>query len=210
MQKVKICAIISGGTFSVFDKIEKASFVIACDKGLEYAQKKGIAVDLLIGDFDSYTETIPSDIPRLELPKEKDDSDTMAAIRYAVNEKYDEIYLYCAFGGRFDHMWGNIQAASFAVSHGIPVTLYDRDNTVYMMSNSQITIRKEDSRSLSLLSITDKCQNVSASGVKYPLHDATLENIFPIGISNEWISDTAKIKVGKGIIAVITSKLEFE
>ena len=75
------------------------------------------------------------------------------------------------------------------------------------MTDSQITLPAKNGYSLSLLSLTDNCEKVCASGVKYPLHNATLENTFPLGVSNEWISDTAEISVGKGIIAVITSKL---
>lgn len=204
---MKICAIISGGMLSTFEKIEEADFVIACDKGFEYARKRGLAVDLLVGDFDSYTGIVPREIPRLELPAEKDDTDTMVAVRYAVKEKYDAIYFYCAFGGRFDHMLGNIQAASFAVSNGICVTIYGDDSDVYMLSNSNITLGKKEGFSLSLLSISDRCEDVSIDGVKYPLHNVTVENTFPIGVSNEWCADKAEISVGKGVLAVINSKL---
>ena len=80
------CAIISGGAFSPLENIEKAAFVIACDQGLAYAQRCKVKPDLLVGDFDSYQGKIPDGVPRLELPAEKDDTDTMAAVRCAVDE----------------------------------------------------------------------------------------------------------------------------
>ena len=85
------CAIISGGRFSELNGIEAADFVIACDKGVEYAAHGGVLPDLLVGDFDSYHGALPEGVPVLELPVEKDDTDTMAAIRWAVGEGYSEI-----------------------------------------------------------------------------------------------------------------------
>lgn len=115
------CAIISGGAFSPLENIEKAAFVIACDQGLAYAQRCKVKPDLLVGDFDSYQGKIPDGVPRLELPAEKDDTDTMAAVRCAVDEGWKRIALYCAFGGRLDHLLGNLQAAAFAEKTAQPL-----------------------------------------------------------------------------------------
>ena len=49
----KLCSIISGGDFSSLDDIEKSDFIIACDKGYEYAIRSNIKPDLTVGDFDS-------------------------------------------------------------------------------------------------------------------------------------------------------------
>lgn len=204
------CAIVSGGTFSPLDEIENAAFVIACDKGYAYAAQGGIVPDLFVGDCDSYTGSLPEAIPSLELPKEKDDTDTMAAIRYAVQHGYREIVLYCALGGRLDHLLGNIQAAAFAVKHGARVKITDQNNTLYLMQNAEITFPKRPGFSLSMLSVTDTCTQVTIRGAKYPLQDATISNAFPIGVSNEWESDSVEICVGSGILMLIFSKMDHE
>ena len=77
----KLCAIISGGRRAPLDGIENADWIIACDKGYQYGGEAGVRPQLLVGDFDSYTGSLPADIPILDLPVEKDDTDTMAAIR---------------------------------------------------------------------------------------------------------------------------------
>ena len=64
------CAIISGGRFSELSGFEAADFVIACDKGVEYAARGGVLPDLLVGDFDSYHGALPEGVPVLELPVE--------------------------------------------------------------------------------------------------------------------------------------------
>ena len=202
----KSCAILSGGTYSPPTGIEEAELVIACDKGYQYAEESGVRPQLLVGDFDSYTGALPAEIPILDLPVEKDDTDTMAAIRYAVQEGYSEIVLYCALGGRLDHLLGNIQSAVFAVEHGCTVRIVDTENLLYFFSNGELILPPREGWSLSLLALTDRCENVSAVGVKYPLCDASLTNGFPIGISNEWRGE-AHITAGSGVLLAMMSRM---
>lgn len=200
------CAIISGGRFSELNGIEAADFVIACDKGVEYAAHGGVLPDLLVGDFDSYHGALPEGVPVLELPVEKDDTDTMAAIRWAVGEGYSEITMYCALGGRLDHLLGNLQAAVFAVGHGARVHIPDRENELFLFSKDTLVLPPRNGWSLSVLAMTDVCEDVSICGAKYPLSHMRLTNRFPIGISNEW-QENVKITAGAGVLLVISSKM---
>ncbi|MDY3973895.1 thiamine diphosphokinase [uncultured Veillonella sp.] len=200
----KICAIILGGTKDCFDYIDEADFVIACDKGYAYAQEAGITPDLLVGDFDSYEGVIPEHIKVLQLPVEKDDTDTLAALRYVINEGFTQIYMYCAFGGRFDHLWGNIQAASFAASEGAIVTLHSTAQTVYIFKNHTVVLPPKANRALSVLALSDHCEGVTIEGTKYEVEQASLTNIFPLGVSNEW-QGTATISVEQGLLMVVES-----
>ena len=123
----KLCAIISGGQSDDLGGIRDADFIIACDRGYAYAKEAGIRPDLLVGDFDSYKGERDKRVPVLDLPVEKDDTDTMAAVRWAVSEGFSEIRLYCALGGRLDHLMGNIQALGFACERGVKASLLGRD-----------------------------------------------------------------------------------
>ena len=202
----KICAVISGGEYSGLNGIEKADYVIACDKGYEYAIKNDITPDILVGDFDSYSGVIPDNIPVLDLPVEKDDTDTLAALRHALSLGYGEIVIYCALGGRTDHMLANIQAAAFAVKNGATVHILGTETEITVLSGSKIIIPQKAGHSLSVFSITDKSDGVTISGVKYPLTNAEISNTFPIGVSNEWIGN-AEISVKNGILAIVISKV---
>lgn len=201
-----ICAIISGGDLSPLTDIGKANFIIACDKGYEYAQKEGITPDLFIGDFDSFFGSLPKDLSAITLPCEKDETDTMAAVKYAVTHGFDGIFLYCALGGRLDHLLGNLQTATYAVKAGLSVRITDSDNEIYVFSNSEIILPKKDNFSISLISLTDICENVSVSGGKYALKNQTLTNSSTLGISNEWTGDIT-VSAGDGVLAVIMSKM---
>lgn len=202
----KTCSIIAGGKKSLI-KIDKDGFVIACDKGYKYCKKSRIQPNLLIGDFDSLNSKIHGNFPIISLPKEKNDTDLMAAIKYAVNHNFNVINLYCALGGRLDHMLGNIQSGIYASKHGLAVNIYDNENEMHFLSKSNIVVSKKAGYSMSVLSLTDKCENVSIHGAKYCLNKAELINSEPIGISNEWIDDI-KIEVDNGVLLVIMSKLK--
>lgn len=202
----KICAVISGGEYSGLDGIEKANYIIACDKGFEYAFENGIKPDIFVGDFDSYKGAVPTGIPVLKLPTQKDDTDTLAALKHAVAAGYGEIEIYCALGGRTDHTLANVQAAAFAVKSGAVVRIFGKETKMVVLSGGGITVPPEKDCSLSIFSLTDKCEGVTASGVKYPLENAEINNTFPIGVSNEW-EGNAEISVKSGILAVVISKL---
>jgi len=200
------CAIISGGHFSPLTDIETADYIIACDKGYQYAKDSGIKPNLLVGDFDSYSGSLPDDIPRLDLPVEKDDTDTLAAIRWAVDEGFSQLTLYCALGGRLDHLLANIQCGAFAAERGVRLRIIDEACEMIFLSFGTTVLPKREGFALSLFSVSDVCHGVALHGTKYSLRDATLTNRFPIGVSNEWLDD-AKISVEEGILLIMQAKM---
>ncbi len=162
----KLCAIISGGRRASLDGIENATGSLPATRAINTRRRRACGRSCWLGDFDSYTGSLPADIPILDLPVEQDDTDTMAAIRYAVQEGYSEIFLYCALGGRLDHLLGNVQSAVFAVERGCRVHIIDTDNLLYFFTDGALTLPPRAGWSLSLLSLTDRCENVSVTGVK--------------------------------------------
>ena len=231
---MKACLIISGGEYcavpdDMSSAISECEFVIACDKGLEYAQEMGIKVDLALGDFDSFCGS-PEEIECahcendengkgengedggigmkvVRLPAEKDDTDTFFAIKEALKYGYKDIVILCALGKRLDHEIANIQSALYAVKNGARVEIIGGDERLHFFSDGKLTLKKRDGFSLSVFSLTDQCEGVCERGTKYTLENATLENSFPIGVSNEWAEDEAEISVGKGVLLVVESRL---
>ena len=200
------CAIISGGDYAPIKNIENADFVIACDKGISYAQKEDITPDFLVGDFDSFSGDLPSGIPVLQLPCEKDETDTMAAVEYAVEKGFEKILLFCALGARLDHLLGNLQTAAYAAKNGVTVKITDSDNEIYVFSEKKLVFPKKEGFSISVISMSDRCENVNLSGGKYELKNAALTNMTTLGISNEWAGDIT-VSAEKGVLAVVMSRM---
>lgn len=205
---MKTCVIIAGGEFFDIQKniIFPNDFVIACDKGYDWAKRLEINVNLVLGDFDSVASKIDDDVQKITLQKEKDDTDTMFAVKYAIKNGFENIKIIFAFGNRFDHSFANIQTGAFAVENGVNATLFGKNETVYIIKDTSIEIERQENAFLSVFSLSDYSYGVNEVGLKYIAKDATWTNKFPIGISNEWTSEKAKISVKKGVLAVILQK----
>ena len=204
---MKKCLIISGGDFSSIPASIEYDYTIACDKGLEYANKLGITPDLIIGDFDSYNGDIDKDAPNISVyPSQKDDSDTMLAIRYALEHSYSHIYIICALGGRMDHTIANLQSMNYVASNGGVCEIISENEHLISFTGPEISIPRKESYSLSLFSMSDSCENVSIKGAGYNADHITLTNTFPIGLSNYWKDDFVTVSMSSGIMLISMSK----
>lgn len=200
----KICAIISGGEYAPLAEIEQASFLICCDKGYAYARQSNLTPDLLIGDFDSYQAPLPDDIQTITLPHEKNDTDTLYAVRTALKANFDEIWFYCALGKRLDHTYANLQTAAFAAAKGAKVRFLQNETEIHIVHNGTITIPAKKGFVLSVFSMDNVAEGVSITGAQYALANASLTNTFPIGISNEFIDgNPVQISVQNGTLLII-------
>lgn len=205
----KKCLIISGGDFSELpEDFCGARFVIACDRGYEYAHRYPLTPSLIIGDFDSTDSPEDVNLPILRFPSEKDDTDTMLAVKYALEHGYDDIGICCAFGGRMDHTFANIQTAAYIVSHGGTAHLYGENTVVAAFTHGSMIFPRREGWSLSVFAVSERCGGVSIKGTKYEVEGAELTSDFPLGVSNTWAEDKAEISVENGILMVIQSKLK--
>ncbi len=208
---MKKCLIICGGTECDVrqclecNNIENEYFVIACDKGYQYAQNQNIKCDLILGDFDSYIGKIPENA-RI-LPCEKDDTDTMYAVKTAVSKKFDFICITCACGGRYDHFIANIQSCIWAKNRGTECRIIDKNDIIFPVMNESIFIPKKEGFYISVYSFSPKCSGVYERGMKYSLSNAVLTNDNPLGTSNEWKDDTAELEIQSGTALVILSRM---
>ena len=105
------CYIFGAGSFYGLTARPRAGdFIIAADGGWLACRKTEVIPDLLLGDFDSLS-TQP-DFPNiLRVPVEKDDTDTMLAVKTGLERGETEFHIYGGMGGRrTDHTVANFQA----------------------------------------------------------------------------------------------------
>ena len=196
--------IFAAGTFyGLRGRPAPGDFVIAADAGYRVCRQAGIVPDLLLGDFDSMDQ--PEDFANIHRsPVEKDDTDTMLAVKTALEQGCDTVYIYGGTGGkRLDHTLANLQTLLFIRRRGARGYLYDDDFVWTVLENESLTIEKTVEWGLfSAFCLGDRAEGIDEVGFQYPLKDAVLTPEFPLGVSNHLLEPAATITVRKGALAV--------
>lgn len=204
---MKPCVIIGASPWCTVpaDFSAEGCTVICADGGYETAQKLGIRPDIVIGDFDSAGYVPSGDFELITLPVEKDDTDSMAAVRAALERGYREFFILGALGGRFDHSYANLSVLLFIAANGGTGVLLD-DNTA-------ITIRRSGDAPFTMKGCIGKTVSVfpfgvpqcvvSYEGLYYPLEHGTLSIETSLGASNHVIAEEASITAEEGTALII-------
>ncbi|MCM1027718.1 MAG: thiamine diphosphokinase [Roseburia sp.] len=184
------------------------------DGGLGYCGLLGVEPDLILGDFDSVSEKeaeavelLEKQIPEriLRLPAEKDDTDTLAALKEGLRRGYRDFRIYGGTGGRLEHTLANIQCLLYLKHKGAAGYLTDGGQTILIVQDETIRFRAGLEGYLSLFSLGEEARGVTLEGMKYQLNRAVVRNDFPIGISNEFTGREASVTVEQGALVCILS-----
>ncbi|NMB30121.1 MAG: thiamine diphosphokinase [Clostridiales bacterium] len=204
------CIVISAGDIDDFSILKSSclnSYIICADGGYIHASKAGIYPDVVIGDFDTFVGELPTDIERIRYPSEKDDTDTMLAIKLAIDRGYKDITIFGATGGRFDHTYANIQALAYATEYDCTASIVNGGTTIKHIKNDSIILPSMNGI-FSIFAYSDICEGVTITGAKYLLDKATVTNTFAIGTSNEFIGSDVGISVRNGSLLIVITKSE--
>jgi len=201
---MKRCFIFAAGTFfGLRERPAPGDFVIAADAGYRVCKSIGIVPDLLLGDFDSMDQ--PEDFANIQRsPVEKDDTDTMLAVKTALERGCDEVHIYGGTGGkRLDHTIANLQTLLYLRRRGVRGWLYDDDFLWTVIEDETMDIRQTVAWGLfSAFCLGDRAEGIDLTGFQYPLQNAVLTPEFPLGVSNHILEPQARISVRKGALAI--------
>lgn len=188
---------------------EKFDYCIAADSGLVYADKLGIRVDFLLGDYDSVDECVLEKYKKkvdFEVyPREKDYTDTHLAIITAIKKGATDIYILGATGTRMDHTLTNIGNMKMALDCGVQCHIVDKYNYIYLI-NDKIgthTIKKKQQygKYVSIIPMSEEVV-LTLKGFKYEIDRYVLKQGLSICQSNEVEKDEALITIHKGLAVV--------
>lgn len=197
------CLIVGAGDFFYNMPMPQATdYIIAADGGYSYLREAGITPHVVIGDMDSVSE-MPVHEQVIRLPREKDDTDMMAAIKLAIEKGCNSFHIYGGTGGRMDHTIANIQSVAYITKTGAEGYLYDKDMVLTAVADGSLEFEAGCEGMLSVFSLSDAAEGVTLTGLKYLLNDAQVTNSFPVGISNEFIGVKSRITVKKGMLLVL-------
>lgn len=178
---------------------------IAADSGYENAISLGEKPDILLGDFDSISVRPDKDIETVEVPSEKDFTDTQLAIETAVRKGADDIVIIGGLSGRLDHTLSNLSALEDLWSKRIHAVATDGFNRVRYIDSSSALIPRSHYKYLSVIAVSDVLKGVDIEGCKYPLKNAKISRSFQFAVSNEIAGNCALIAIRKGKAFIVES-----
>ena len=198
-----ICYLIGAGDF--YGKITKSAddIIIAADGGYDSLIRHGYTPDLLVGDFDSINLKIPEDIKTVRHPKKKDETDMFLAYNEGVRLGYCDFVMLGATGGRLDHTYANLSLLLYAKERGHNVTVIDANGIILCIKNESISLAGEPGATFSVFAVGQDAKGVSIRNAKYEVEDVVLSPAFPLGVSNEFNDECAKISVESGALLII-------
>ena len=202
---MKKCVIIGGANISDYGRarsfMDEADYVIYCDSGLRHMEALGIHPSLVIGDFDSH-ENPHLDVETIVLPVEKDDTDTMHAVKTGIDRGFRDFVLLGVIGGRLDHTLVNAYILTSLENrgcHGIIIDDYSEIETVSSMAEV------DDSYPFfSLVAMEGDARGVTIRNAKFEIEDAVIGPDYQYATSNEPLpGKTAEIIVKDGRLLLI-------
>ncbi len=200
------CVIIGGAKIARYDRAKSAikpdDFLIFCDSGLKHAEALGAEPSLIVGDFDSH-DNPHSSVETIVLPCEKDDTDTVFAVKEAIKRGFDDFLLLGVVGERLDHTLANVSILLMLDDMGLSGRIIDDYSEMEIISRSPK--RVDDSfKFFSILNISGTARGITETGCKYPLKNAEITCDYQYGVSNEVLPDSeAVISLTEGRLLLI-------
>ena len=198
---MKRCIIVGGADIGNYDYIMSRlseDFFVFCDSGLRHMDRLGVRPDLIVGDFDSSENPHLAGVETIVLPCEKDDTDTLYAVKEALGRGFREFLLIGVIGNRLDHTLGNVYILTFLDSVGAHGLIIDDYSEMELVSREPVFV-DDDFTYFSLINITGETRDITIEDAKYPLSKATITTDYQYGISNEPLpGKRAAVSVGEG------------
>lgn len=205
--------IISGAPHAWLDltKLNNSDLIIGVDRGAIILLNSGIIPAVAIGDFDSISDAEFDDLAKsgaqiIKLDSHKDETDTEVAILHAISLSIDHIEIYGALGGRIDHTIANIRLLLKFVKEGINIQLKDKTNSLRVLSPGTYEFEPIKSSYLSFFALEEAVENLTLTGVKYPLNKYLLCQDDIRCTSNEVTATTFGVAFSQGFLLMIQSR----
>lgn len=199
------CALVGAVEFNAEHFASQSfDFVVAVDGGYAHLEQANVVPDLVIGDFDSLGY-VPEH-PRVEThPSHKDASDIELAMERASEAGFETLVVYGCMSGRLDHTVGMLQLLGKFAQQGLSAFAIGDTFAVTALSDggqAELQFSEVVSGTLSAFALTNEVTGVDEVGLEYPLAKATLTNIEPLGVSNEFTGAPVAIAIERGTLLV--------
>jgi thiamine pyrophosphokinase len=205
--------ILAGGELELSSDVihiaKAANFIIAADSGIRHAQNLHLKPNLIVGDFDSASETDLSafkDIPKKGFSTDKDWLDLEIALDEVLKLEPSKISVLGATGGRIDQTLAAILIASAHTARNI--SLHSGKQSIFFMQDeASMTLELAPNTLFSLLSLKDDAV-MSVKNARYELEQFRLAYGVGLGVSNRVSQSPLQLDLSNGLIAIIVEHYE--
>jgi thiamine pyrophosphokinase len=203
------CVIVGGADINNYGFLRETlcadDYVVFCDSGLKHLDGLQVKPSLIVGDFDSHVNP-HLDVETIVLPCEKDDTDTVFAVKEAVKRGFENFLLVGVVGARLDHTLANTSILLYLDALGKKGRIIDDYSEMEIVSSEPVSVSEEFSF-FSLLNITGRAKGITVTGAKYPLQDAEITCEYQYGVSNEVLAgENATVSVKEGKLLLIKNR----
>ena len=200
----------------VAQKIRPADRIFCADGGTRHALSMGFRPEIIVGDLDSLAPDLKSELEAggvklVRFPRDKDQTDLELALGIATAEQPDEILLVAALGGRLDQMLANIFLLTRPEYASVRLTLIDgHQKALLLRGPERVTISGRPGSTVSLIPLSPIVEQVTLTGVNWPLTDETLVFGSTFTISNTLTDYQASIRIGRGQVLLVQLDEDYE
>lgn len=206
--------IIGNGLLLPTDRIRELMLgrkVVALDGAIVSCLQRAIIPNITLGDFDSLDKDIidstekKHNIRFIFLP-DQNTSDLDKAIRYIAEFDPKSIIISQAIGNRLDHSLHNLRLLK-RLDHLVNnMLIFTETEKICYLKNKSVVICAENPEPVALVSFPKAV--VSSKGLKYDMHEDTLEFAKRESTSNFLVNSSARITVNGEVLLIISHSTE--
>lgn len=198
---MKRCVIIGGAPIEDYAvcraELDPEDFIICCDSGLKHREALGVTPDLVVGDFDSHPAP-RLDTETITLPRAKDDTDTIYALRTALKQGFETFLLLGVTGRRLDHTMANLSTLLWLESQGKQGVILDNWSRITVVTPGKPGFVEDNWPYFSLLALEGTARGVTIENAAFPLEQGEIGCEYQYAVSNEPLPGGSRITVEQG------------
>ncbi|MBC6696224.1 thiamine diphosphokinase [Terrisporobacter mayombei] len=210
---MKVCIVLNGEVkdYKRTKEIileENYNYIIGADGGCNHLFKMNITPNYIVGDLDSIKREVieyyeNKNVTFKRYPSHKDETDSEICIYLAKLLGADEIDLFATLGGRIDHTLANIGLMNYIKENNMKPRILTSEEEILMVKNETINLKGKKGDTISVISINGESKGVTLKKLEYPLDNATVNHLSPLGISNVMLEDECIISIKDGCALII-------
>lgn len=208
MVKQGRCVVIGGGIISDYKKtsefVRAEDFIICADKGYLHCKAMGLNAELIVGDFDSSPCPEDAGCKVVKLNRDKDETDLFIAVSEGYRLGYRKFLLLGCLGGRFDHTYANLTLMAHWLENKAEIILKDEKNEIRLLEPGSHIFTKRKGY-ISFFAYSEKVEEFTLEGFKYPLRGFSLSNSCGLCVSNEMEEDKCTVSFSSGRLLTVFS-----